>query len=346
MRLRTLTAIRSRTRVCTAAFAFALAALAPAAHAAPLEHVTYVLDWFPSGEETFPYVAIRQGLFAREGLDVTIQIGRGSSDAITKIATGTAQFGSGGIGALMTAAAEHKDSGGIPVRAILSIFNTPPDAIFAIKGGPVTSIKSLKGLKLATATFTSSNTMWPVVAHAAGLDPASVTLLKTDPTTLAPLLASGQVDAIINWVTSTPGIQSVVSQAHKDLEILPWTDAGLTGYGLSLFASDKVIHDQPDLVARFTRAFSAAVQRSIADCHAAAADLHALVPDAEADTAEAECKTTVALIHNATSVHDGFGTFEPGLLKQTWDWTAQAQGYKADLIDPETLVDRSFVPHS
>ncbi len=323
----------------------ALCALPPAAQAAALDKVTYILDWFPSGEETFPYVALKQGLFAKEGLDVTIQTGRGSSDAIAKVATGTAQFGSGGIGALMVGAAEHKDSGGVPVRAILSIFNTPPDAIFAIKGGPVNSIASLKGKKIATATFTSSNTMWPLVAKAAGLEPESVTLLKVDPTTLAPLLASGQVDAIINWVTSTPGIEGAVSQAHKALEILPWTAVGLKGYGLSLFASDKVIHDNPDLVARFTRAYAEGIKRSIADCHQAAADLHAIVPDADPDTAEAECKTTVALIRNSISAQDGMGSFAPGLLHETWDWTARSQGYKPDLIDPESLVNRSFLPH-
>ena len=255
------------------------------------DKVTYILDWFPSGEETFPYVALQEGLFAKEGLDVTIQTGRGSSDAIAKIATGTAQFGSGGVGALLVGVAEHKASGGLPVKAILSIFNTPPDAIFAIKGGPITSIASLQGRKIATATFTSSNTTWPLVARAAGLDPDSVTLLKVDPTTLAPLLASGQVDGIINWVTSTPGIASAVAQAHKELTILPWTAVGLQGYGLSLFASDAVIHDHPDLVARFTRAYAEGIKLSIADCHRAAADLHAVVPDADLDTAEAECRT-------------------------------------------------------
>jgi NitT/TauT family transport system substrate-binding protein len=330
---------------------FALAALtlgAPlrAADAAPPDKVTYILDWFPSGEETFPYVALKEGLFAAERLDVTIQTGRGSSDAIAKVATGTAQFGSGGIGVLLVGAAEHKDSGGLPVKAILSVFNTPPDAIFAIDGGPIRSIADLKGHKVATASFTSSNTMWPLVARAAGLDPDSVTLLKVDPTTLAPLLASGQVDAIINWVTSTPGIQAAVIQAHKSLKILPWTAVGLQGYGLSLFASDAIIHANPDLVTRFARAYEAGIRRSIVDCRQSAADLHAIVPDADADTAEAECNTTRSLIRNVISEHDGYGSFDRALLHETCDWTARAQGYKADLVDPETLVDRSFVPHS
>ncbi len=317
--------------------------LAPAVRAA--DHVTYVLDWLPSGEETFPYIAIREGLFAREGLDVTIQIGRGSTDVITKLATGAAQFGSGGIGALMQAAGQNQPAG-VPVKAVLSVFNTPPDAIFAIKGGPVTSIQSLKGMKVGTATFTSSNVLWPVVARAAGLDPASVTLVKTDPTALAPLLASGRVDAIINWVTSGPGIEAVVKQAGHEMVAYPWTAAGLSGYGLSLFASDKVIREQPGIVARFTRAYAAAVQKSIADCHAGAADLHAEVPDVEADTAEEECKTTIPLIRNAVSERDGFGTFTPALLRETWDWTAKSQDLKPDQIDAESVVNHSFMPHS
>ena len=324
-------------RACVAAF---LLCLVQAGTARAADHVTYVLDWLPSGEETFPYVAQREGLFAREGLDVTIVIGRGSTDGITRLATGSAQFGSGGIGALMSAAAEQP--GGVGVKAVLSVFNTPADAIFTVKGGPITSIASLKGHRLATATFTSSNVMWPVVARAAGLDPASVTLLKTDPGALAPLLASGQVDAMISWVTTSPGVEDVLSQAHRTMLILPWTAAGLDGYGLSLFASDREIRDHPGVVTRFTRAFAAAVRRSVADCHLAAADEHALVPDIDPAIAERECRTTVALISNPTSAHDGFGTFEPKLLQRTWQWTAKAQGYRPDQVDAETLVDRSF----
>ena len=43
--------------------------------------------------------AVQKGLFAAEGIEVTIVSGRGSSDAITKIATGAADMGTGGLGA-------------------------------------------------------------------------------------------------------------------------------------------------------------------------------------------------------------------------------------------------------
>jgi NitT/TauT family transport system substrate-binding protein len=62
---------------------------------------------------------------------------------------------------------------------------------------PIKTIKDLAGRSLATATFSSSNALWPVIARANGLDPDSVKLLKVDNNALGPMLASGRVDATI-----------------------------------------------------------------------------------------------------------------------------------------------------
>jgi NitT/TauT family transport system substrate-binding protein len=136
----------------------------PAARAA--DKVDFLIDWVPSGEEAYPYVGVQEGFFAQEGLDVTIRVGRGSVDVITKLATGTADFAMAAIGPLMAAAAQ----GPIPVKAVYSIYNKQPDANFTVKGSGITSIKDLAGRTIGTATFSSSNTIWPVFAAMNGLD--------------------------------------------------------------------------------------------------------------------------------------------------------------------------------
>jgi hypothetical protein len=50
-----------------------------AAEAFAADKVIYQLDWLPSGEETFPYVAQKGGYFAAANLDVEIRIGRGTT---------------------------------------------------------------------------------------------------------------------------------------------------------------------------------------------------------------------------------------------------------------------------
>jgi len=80
------------------------------------DKVIYQLDWLPGGDKAPIYVCINEGFCADAGLDVSIAPGRGSSEAITKIATGASDIGSAGLGALMAAAATE----GVPVTAVMS----------------------------------------------------------------------------------------------------------------------------------------------------------------------------------------------------------------------------------
>lgn len=304
------------------------------------DKVIYQLDWLPSGEETFPYVAQKEGYFAAENLEVEIRIGRGTTDVLAKMATGNAEFGSGGLGALMQAAAQ----GPMPVKAVLSIFNKQPDAVFTYAGSGIKTIKDLAGKTVATATFTSSNALWPVVASINGLDLTKVKLIKTDPTATAAMVATGKADALINWVTSGGEIEAVLKDAGKKTVVLPWSEFGLDGYGLSLFASNDEIANHPDIVARFVVACEKGIQFSIAHPEAAAKDLKAAVPLVDLDAAIVEVKSTEVVTKNAISDKFGMGTFDGVLLHHTWQWIAKSQSYSLDKLDPERIVDRSFVP--
>jgi len=306
------------------------------------DKVDFMIDWVPSGEEAYPYVGVQEGFFAQEGLDVTIRIGRGSVDVITKLATGTADFAMAAIGPLMAAAAQ----GPIPVKAVLSIYNKQPDANFTVKGSGINSIKDLAGRTIGTATFSASNTIWPVFAAMNGLDITKINLQKVEVNTLAPLLASGKIDATINWVTASPGTASVVKKAGKELVILPWSQYGLEGYGSSMIASARVIKERPDLAGRMVRAFYKSVAFVAANPMGAAKALKAMVPDIDLETDAAECEIAGGLIKNEISAKNGIGTYEPALLAKTWEWVAKAQNFPLDKLNPETVVDRSFVPRS
>src|ERR1700761_6922367 len=107
--------------------------------AAPAEKILYLNDWLPAGDKAPVYIAQAKGLFAAEGLDVTIQSGRGSSDVVTKLGTGVADIGQGGIAALLQAKAQSS----IPVTAIYSIYTKQPDAIFTAEGSGIESLKDL-----------------------------------------------------------------------------------------------------------------------------------------------------------------------------------------------------------
>jgi NitT/TauT family transport system substrate-binding protein len=58
----------------------AMAALSVAAFMQPAfaaEKITFMIDWLPAGDKAAVYYGVQKGMFAAEGLDVTIQSGRG-----------------------------------------------------------------------------------------------------------------------------------------------------------------------------------------------------------------------------------------------------------------------------
>ncbi|THT98246.1 ABC transporter substrate-binding protein [Lampropedia puyangensis] len=311
--------------------------LGTAAHAA--DKLTVQLDWLPGGDKAFVYAGIEQGFFKEEGLEVTVLTGRGSSDAVTKIATGTADVGFAGLSALMMAAAEAD----VPVKAVMSLYSKQPDALFTRASSSIQSLKDMEGKTVAMPTFSSSNALWPVVLKKNGVDVSKIRVIKTDPSTMAPMLAQGRVDATINWVTVGPAFVDVLGQAKQELAILPWTQFGLDGYGWSAMASDKLIKDRPEVLQRYMRALVKSVNFAIANPAQAAKDLQANVPEANAAVVQAEFESSIPLLKNEVSEKFGFGTFDPALLQATWGWVSQSMDYAADKVQPEQLVDRSFL---
>lgn len=299
-----------------------------------------MLDWLPSGDKAPAYVALEKGYFAENGLDITIENARGSTDALTKIATGAADFGTAGLPSLMSAAAQSS----IPIKAIYSVYTKQPDSLFVITGGPIKTLKDVVGHKIGTTTFTSSNTLWPLVLKQNNIDAASIQLVKVDPSVLAPMLASGQVEATISWLTVAPTYESVLKEAGKRMTVLPWSEYGLDGYGFSVFASDRVIQSDPQAVSSFLRAYRKAVDFSLRNPDAAGEAVHAVASSVDPVVAAAAFRSAIPLIENDISAKDGPGKFEPSLLKKTWEWVAKSENYPLDRIDPEKLVNRSFLP--
>ncbi|GAA5235519.1 ABC transporter substrate-binding protein [Verticiella sediminum] len=303
------------------------------------DKLTVQLDWLPGGDKSFVYAGIEQGFFRDEGLEVRVVPGRGSSDAVTKIASGSADVGFGGISALMMAAAEGK----VPVKAVMSLYSNQPDALFTRADSQIRSLKDMEGKTVAMPTFSSSNALWPVVLERNGVDPERIRVVKSDPSALAPMLAQGRVDATINWVTVAPAFSTVLKQAGKELEVLPWTQFGLDGYGWSVLASDKTIQERPDVLRRYLRALNKALAFSIDNPQAAAQALKAQVPEAEVAVVQAEFESSIPLLRTPVSERDGMGRFDRDLLASTWGWVAKSMDYDPAKVDPETLVDRSFL---
>ncbi|MGP8306948.1 ABC transporter substrate-binding protein [Vibrio sp. YIC-376] len=318
--------------------ALSLSLLCASGSSLAADKVTFQLDWLPGGDEAPVFVGVQQGFFAEEDLDVTILGGKGSTDAITKVATGTADIGYADIVALMVAKANDN----VPVKAIYSLFNKAPYAFFVLDDSGVKSVKDVSGKTIVTSPFTSANVFLPIMLKKNGIDENSVKVLKADPGALNPMLITGQSDVMISWMTDRVKNTEQAEQAGKKLNVLPWYDAGLEFYSASVIASDKFMSENPDVVKRFVKAYVKAVEYTWAHPEESGTAIHKMVPDVDANQASDTIKSIRSLVMNEVSERDGVGVFTPARLNETWKWTAEAQGLDLGKFDPETAISRQF----
>lgn len=304
------------------------------------DQVTYQLDWLPGGDKSPVYVGVQEGFFEEEGLEVSIASGRGSTDAITKIATGQADIGSADIGSLMAAKAQD-DS--LPVKAVYSIFNQAPHAFFTLAKNDISEMSDIDGKKVATSPFTSSNAFLPLVLVENGMAADAVSLTKADPGALGPMLMNGGTDAIIAWVTNIALFADQAKATGNELVVLPWSDAGLELYSSSVVASETFLSERPDVAKRFMRAFDKSLRFTSENPRKAADALHSMVPEVDATVATAQIGDTMKLVMNDVSERDGLGALTEERIALTWDWVAQAEKLDSDALDPETIIDRTLL---
>ncbi|WP_422928110.1 ABC transporter substrate-binding protein [Singulisphaera sp. PoT] len=211
----------------------------PLAKGSGKDKVVLRLNWYPEVEHGGFFAAQVQGDFAEEGLEVEIQPGGPGSAVIPEVALGRADFGVENADKLLVGRSQDT-----PVMALLAPLQKFPMCIMTHKSAGFTNLRDLRDVTLAVsigapfASYLKKNVALPgtkIVPYEGG-----VALFLRDPKYAQqgyifsePILAEGQ---------------------GGDPVALPLADIGYNPYSSILIASETLIKDKPELVARMVRA--------------------------------------------------------------------------------------------
>lgn len=317
---------------------FALA-VACDASAQGAEKVRFQTDWIPSGEHAMYYGAWQKGIYAAEGLDITITRGYGSGDTVTKLAGGAFEFGVADLGAVFTARARQN----IPVKTIATVYTHSPHSLFVLKSSGITSFKGLEGKKIGITPGNSHRVYFPKVAEKSGTDPNKIVWVNMDGAAMAAQLIAKNIDAAPFYSIHYYYQNKAATAAGQEIVVLPFVKTGFSIYAASLIASDKMIAEKPETVRKFLRASKKAFEWA-RDNSAEACKLHVQkVPEVAMDDCLGSVRATLEFVFGEHSRKYGWGKEAPDRLAFTWQVVAESQNLDAKW-DHKQAINTSLVP--
>ncbi|AQZ70575.1 Hydroxymethylpyrimidine ABC transporter, substrate-binding component [[Actinomadura] parvosata subsp. kistnae] len=247
------------------------------------DRVTWVTGFGAFGREAYVYVAQEKGFFKEAGIEVAVQPGKGSGENLAAVLGGRAQFAAVDFTATLISAAAGKAEGAVTVAAL---HQRTLAALMTLEGSGISRPKDLEGKTVGDAASSVIRMMFPGYARLAGVDASKVKWVSLEPAQLAANLASGQVDAIGQYVVGRPTVRNAAK--GKEVTVLPFGDVVTDLYGSAVTTSKEVASGRPDLVRRFTGALLKGLAYAVEHPQEAARILAGKQPAQNAEVAAAE----------------------------------------------------------
>ena len=242
--------------------------------------IRFINDWKWEGQAAPLLLALDKEYFAEEGLDVTLDKGTGSVDAIPKVASGEYDLGSADINSLITWRVQNPD---VDMKAIYIIYNSPP---FAVLGRPSLGVigpLDLEGRTLGAPAFDGAFAQWPAFVVANGILEDRVDIQDVGFPVRESMLAAGDVDAITGFsFTSYISLQNK-GVPNEDISLMLMSDFGLDLYGNAIIVNPDFAKENPSAVRAFLRAAIRGYQDAIANPTAAVEHVVSRVEDADTE---------------------------------------------------------------
>ena len=237
-----------------------LAALVAALFAIPAvaqQKMDFVLNWVPGGDHAPYYYAKKMGWYAKEGIDLNLEPGKGSAPAVQRVAAGQNPIGLADMGNVLTLRGKGAEAVGI-----FNVYANSPQGLYWLKSSGIKGIKDFAGKKIGNPAGDGARTMWPALAKANGLDPKSVTWVNVDANAKLASLKSKSIDV----TTSFYNIHHIFQrELGDDMGFLAWRDIGLNPYGNSVIVNAAFLAKNKPVVDKFVKVTQKAFAACVAD---------------------------------------------------------------------------------
>lgn len=283
------------------------------AQAAELTPVTIQLDFIIGGKHAPWFVALEKGLYAKRGLNATIQAGSGSADTVRNIAAGGAEFGFADISTAIVA-----KSRGTPIRVVAQLGYVPTTIMWRDD----TDIKTLKDLEGKSWAISPGQAQWflmPAYCRINKINFKSIRIEATAPPLQPAALVAGRADFIVMFRASNDEVaERAAAKQGMKLNRIFMKDTGLDIYGSGLVVKDDDIKKRPQLVRAYVEGTMEGLRYARDHQEEALEILLKRKPELDKDLATVQLRNALnEVMIPPESVEFGLGFMKPEIVEKT-----------------------------
>jgi len=218
------------------------------------QKLDFILNWVPGGDHAPYYYAKKLGWYAKEGIELNLEPGKGSALAVQKVGAGANPIGLADMGNVLLLKGKGADTVGV-----YNVYANSPQGLYWLKSSGIKGIKDFPGKKIGNPAADGARPMWPALANANGIDPKSVTWVNIDANSKLSALKSKAIDI----TTSFYNIHHIFQrELGEDMGFVAWREIGLNPYGNSVIVNPAFLARNRPLVDKFVKV----TQRAFATC--------------------------------------------------------------------------------
>ena len=163
----------------------------------------------PGGDHAPYYYAKKLGWYAKEGIDLQLEPGKGSALATQKVGAGANPIGLADMAGVLVAKGKGADT-----VAVFNVYANSPQGMYWLKSSGIKGIKDFAGKKIGNPAADGARVMWPALAKANGIDPKSVTWVNIDANAKLAALKAKSIDVTTSFYNIHHIFQRELGRRH------------------------------------------------------------------------------------------------------------------------------------
>lgn len=309
------------------------------AQAQPKDKAVLMLNWYLYSEHAPFFLGKERGFYDQEGIDLDIQEGRGSGVTVQAVAANTATFGYVDVPTMIKAAAK-----GAPVKSVGVALQLSPMSVMGFAEKNIRTPKDIVGKTVAITPGDSMSQIWPLFLKKTGIKETDFKTVAGDAQTKLNAVMNGQADLLLGYVMD----QAIKLQDATKKPVYPirFADYGVNMISSGIVVNSETLKSKPDMVKRFLRATTRALEESEKNPEAAVdAMLKANSKAGVRETLIVGLKQTTALYHTKETAKQRPLRVSMSDVNESLELLAQYGGLDpATKGKPEDWVVLDFLP--